>query len=137
MRFLPGYSLFDTTWDDFFNTSNDQTIDFMRTDVQENDGNYLLDMELPGYDKDNIQLSLKDGYLSIAATKQNVTEQKDAKGRVVRKERYTGNCQRSFYVGKNVREEDIQAKFENGELKVIVPKVNQIKADEKKYIPIQ
>ncbi len=121
MKFLPGFSLLDNAFDNFLDEPyalRKQT--FMKTDICEKDGKYVLDMELPGYQKDNITLSLKNGYLLVNASTSNNKEEKDDKGNVIRKERFSGSCSRSFYVGKQVKEEDIQAKFDNGELHIEV-----------------
>ena len=97
----------------------------------------MLDVERPGYDKDDISAELKDGYLTIMANKDQTIENKDEKSNYVRKERYTGSCQRSFYVGDDVKEEDIQAGFKDGILKIAVrkPELKEIK-DDRKLIPI-
>ena len=108
-----------------------------KTDVTEKDGNYLLDMELPGYGKEDIKIELKDGYLNVSASKNTSNEEKDDKGNVIRQERYTGSCSRSFYVGDGVKETDIKAKFENGELKIVVPVDAPKEVEEKKFIAIE
>ena len=121
---------------DFFGTSS-RMPQLMKTDVVEKDGQYMLDVELPGYDKNDISAELKDGYLTIMANKDQTIENKDEKSNYVRKERYTGSCQRSFYVGDDVKEEDIQAGFKDGILKIAVrkPELKEIK-DDRKLIPI-
>ncbi|MCI6629460.1 MAG: Hsp20/alpha crystallin family protein [Lachnospiraceae bacterium] len=121
---------------DFFDTSS-RMPQLMKTDVVEKDGQYMLDVELPGYDKNDISAELKDGYLTIMANKDQTIENKDEKSNYVRKERYTGSCQRSFYVGDDVKEEDIQAGFKDGILKIAVrkPELKEIK-DDRKLIPI-
>ena len=93
----------------------------MKTDVRETDNSYELDVDLPGFKKDEISLDIKDGYLTIAAQKGLDKDEQDKKGRVLRQERYAGACSRSFYVG-NVKPEDVKAKYEDGVLSVIVPK---------------
>lgn len=98
------------------------TEDFMKTDIREQDDGYVLDMELPGVKKENIQLSLKDGYLNVKTTDEHTSDEKDDKGTIIRKERYFGSMHRAFYVGDSLTEEDIKAKFENGVLTVTVPK---------------
>ena len=121
---------------DFFDTSS-RMPQLMKTDVVDKDGQYMLDVELPGYDKNDISAELKDGYLTIMANKDQTIENKDEKSNYVRKERYTGSCQRSFYVGEDVKEEDIQAGFKDGILKIAVrkPELKEIK-DDRKLIPI-
>lgn len=109
----------------------------MKTDVKELEDGFELEIDLPGYGKEDVTAELKDGYLTISASKKTEDEDKDAKGRYIRRERFYGSCSRSFYVGKQVTEEDIKARFENGILIVNVPKKeNQPKIEEKKYITI-
>ena len=108
----------------------------MKTDVHENDNGYEVDIDLPGFKKDEIGLSLLNGYLTVSAEKGVDKDEEDAKGRVIRRERYCGSMQRSFYVGKEVTEEDIKAKFEDGVLKLSVPK-KQAKLPERKTIMIE
>ena len=128
-----GENLFDDFMDGFaFPTAN-----VMKTDIKENDKGYELDVDLPGYKKEDVKAELKDGYLTISASNDNTKEEKDEDGKYIRKERYTGSVSRSFYVGKYVTEEDIHAKFENGILKLSVPKVDAPKVEENKYISIE
>ena len=95
----------------------------MKTDIRETETSYELDVDLPGFKKEDIQAHLKDGYLTITAQKgMERNEQEQKTGRYIRRERYTGSCSRSFYVGEQIREEDIEAKFENGILQISVPK---------------
>lgn len=135
MRFLPDLftDTLESMWHEPFSTKNS----YMRTDVREVDGNYLLDMELPGYKKEDIQLDLQDGYLTITAAKNNSHEEKDDKGNIIRQERYSGSCSRKFYVGNNIRKEDIRARFANGELNITLPKRDMNIAEEKHFIPIE
>ena len=139
MKFLPGLNLFDDAFDDKFFDPNftKKSSNIMKTDVTEKDGNYLLDMELPGYGKEDIKIELKDGYLNVSASKNTSNEEKDDKGNVIRQERYTGSCSHSFYVGDGVKETDIKAKFENGELKIVVPVDAPKEVEEKKFIAIE
>ena len=109
----------------------------MKTDVREHDDNYELVVDLPGFKKEEINLTLDDGYLSIAATKGLNKEEKDKEGKLIRQERYSGSMQRSFYVGENLSEDKIKAKFENGVLKLNIPKTNAQKLPEKKTIMIE
>jgi HSP20 family protein len=134
MKFLP---TFHSVFDDFFDDSfmNQNTLNTMRTDIVEKDNQYLLSMELPGYQKEDIQMELKDGYLLISASQNKNTEEKDEAGRIIRRERYSGSCSRQFYVG-DVHQEDIKASFENGELKITFPKNNIHQVENKTYIPI-
>lgn len=109
----------------------------MRTDVHEHDDGYELDMDLPGFKKDEITLSLEEGNLTITAAKGLDKDEKDKKGKLIRQERYAGTMQRSFYIGKNVPEEEIKAKFEDGVLKLFIPKAEEKKLSEKKTIMIE
>ena len=94
----------------------------MKTDVREEDNTYELDVDLPGFKKDEISVDLKNGYLTIGASKGLDRDQKDENGKYIRRERYAGVCSRSFYVGSSVRPEQIGAKYEDGILKLSVPK---------------
>ena len=94
----------------------------MKTDVREKEDSYELDMDLPGFKKEEIAVDLKNGYLTIAASKGLDKDQKDEEGKYIRRERYAGVCSRSFYVGTAVRPENIGAKYEDGILKLSVPK---------------
>ena len=137
-----GENLFDDFMDGFaFPTANwnyaKNTANVMKTDIKENDKGYELDVDLPGYKKEDVKAELKDGYLTISASNDNTKEEKDEDGKYIRKERYTGSVSRSFYVGKYVTEEDIHAKFENGILKLSVPKVDAPKVEQNKYIAIE
>lgn len=134
MKFLPTMNdIFDDLFYDPF--KNYTTVNAMRTDITEQDDHYLLDMELPGFKKENIQLELKDGYLYINADRDDNSEEKDDEGHIIRRERYSGSCSRSFYVG-DVQKEDIKASFDNGELKITIPKDTVKQVEEKKYISI-
>ena len=94
----------------------------MKTDVRETEDSYELDIDLPGFKKDEIKVDLKDGYLTISAAKGLDKDEKDKKGKYIRQERYAGACSRSFYVGDAVEPEDVSAKFEDGILTISVPK---------------
>ena len=99
-----------------------QVKDMMKTDIRDVDGNYELDIDLPGFKKDEIQAQISDGYLTIRASKGLDKDQKDDKGRYIRRERYCGECSRSFYIGDGITEKDVSAKFEDGILKLSIPK---------------
>lgn len=129
---MDGFAFPTANWNYAKNTAN-----VMKTDIKENDKGYELDVDLPGYKKEDVKAELKDGYLTISASNDNTKEEKDEDGKYIRKERYTGAVSRSFYVGKYVTEEDIHAKFENGILKLSVPKVDAPKVEENKYISIE
>ncbi|MCR5734325.1 MAG: Hsp20/alpha crystallin family protein [Lachnospiraceae bacterium] len=109
----------------------------MKTDVHEHEDAFEVDIDLPGFKKDEINIALEDGYLSVSAAKALDNDKKDKKGKVIRKERYSGSMQRSFYVGEAVTEEDIKAKFEDGVLKLDIPKKEVNKVPEKKFIAIE
>lgn len=133
------YNLLDEMFRDPFFTRpfENASSQIMKTDIHEKDGNYIIDMELPGYKKEDIRADLKDGYMTITATRNETKEEKDAKGNCIRKERYTGSCNRSFYVGEQVSQEDIKAAFKNGVLSLIVPKEAPKVIEEPKFIAIE
>lgn len=111
----------------------------MKTDVREHDGGYEVDIELPGFHKDEVHLSLENGYLNITAAKGLDKDEKDKKtGKLIRQERYAGSMSRSFYVGEDITEEDIKAKLEHGVLSLQIPKKEaKPQLPEKKYIAIE
>ena len=134
-----GDNLFDNFMDDMFPESGRKTFktmpSIMRTDIKETEDQYVLSVELPGFNKEDVKLSLKDGYLNISATAQDEEEEKD--GKFLRRERYTGAMTRSFYVGEDITEEDVKAKFGNGVLTLALPKEAPKKIEEPKYICIE
>lgn len=107
----------------------------MRTDVKEHENHYELDVDLPGFKKDEIKLSLDNGYLTVSAAK-GLEEKTEEKGKVLRQERFVGTLQRSFYVGSAIEAEEVGAKFENGVLGLCIPKKETKKLPEKKSISI-
>lgn len=109
----------------------------MKTDVREHEDGFEVVMDLPGFKKDEITLDLENGYLTVTAAKGLDQDEKDKKGKLIRQERYAGTMCRSFYVGENLTEEDIKAKFEDGVLKLNVPKKEAPKIPEKKSIMIE
>ena len=109
----------------------------MKTDVRETDTAYELDVDLPGFKKDEIQVQLENGYLTISASKGLDKDQKDKEGRYIRRERYTGQSSRSFYVGDSVAREDVTAKFEDGILRLTVPKKVHREIPQTNYIAIE
>ena len=111
----------------------------MKTDIKELEGGYELEMDLPGFTKDEITAELKDGYLTISASKGlDKDEQEKETGKYIRRERYAGACQRSFYVGEDITEQDIKAEFKHGILKLFVPKKEAApKVENKKYVAIE
>ncbi len=141
-----GESLFDD-WMDFpfrgFGTDVEKKLygknaaRVMKTDLKEHEDGYELSVDLPGFKKDQIQLQLNNGYLTVSADKSIEEEDKDKKGRLVHQERFSGSMSRSYYVGENLEEEDIKARFENGVLTLDFPKVEQKKLPERKTIQIE
>ena len=127
-----GENLFDEFFDDDFPMIPMRSIrnplygknakNLMKTDVRETDNTYELDIDLPGFKKDEVQLDLKDGYLTISAAKGLDKHQEDKKGKYIRQERYAGACSRSFFVGEEIEPRDVSAKFEDGILRVSLPK---------------
>ena len=109
----------------------------MKTDVKETDNAYELDIDLPGFKKEEVTAKLENGYLTISASTNKNNDEKDKDGRYIRRERYTGQCSRSFYVGSQVTQDQIKAKFENGILKLSIPKVEKQQVEQKKYISIE
>ena len=125
------FDLFDDVFgDSFFNEGASR---LMKTDIKEIDDGYEIEVDLPGYNKEDIQLEIDNGYLTVTAKKDEEDEEK----KYIHKERYIGECSRSFFVGKDVKEEDIKAKFKNGTLKLTVPKKDENAKSEKKNIPIE
>ena len=113
---------FDALFDAATAPVQKMTPTLMRTDIKETDGGYELVIDMPGFKKDDVQAELKDGYLTITAQTKTESEDKDEKGTYVRKERFSGKCSRTFYVGDDIEEGDIKAKFDNGTLQIDVPK---------------
>ena len=110
----------------------------MSTDVKETDNGYEVSINLPGFKKEDIKVELKDGYLMIQASTDTSKEDKDEKKKYIRKERYSGSCSRSFYVGNSVSESDIKAKFDNGVLTLDIPKVEKApEVEQKRYVEIE
>ena len=140
----------DNVFDDFFDFPfyddraekklyGHHAANLMKTDIQEHDDGYTLEMDLPGFKKEEIQVELNNGYMTISAAKGLDEDEKDKKsGKYIRRERYTGSCQRSFYVGEDVTEEDIKAEFKHGILKLFIPKKEAKPAvEQKKYVSIE
>lgn len=150
MNSIFGEDLFDDFFaDPFFSDNALRKVDrklyghnaknLMKTDVREHDGGYEVDIELPGFHKDEVHLSLENGYLNITAAKGLDKDEKDKKtGKLIRQERYAGSMSRSFYVGEDITEEDIKAKLEHGVLSLQIPKKEaKPQLPEKKYIAIE
>ena len=145
-----GENLFDDFFTPFYYDDKDEkkaekklyghrAQNLLRTDIKETKEGYELVVDVPGFKKDEVKVALKDGYLTVSAAKGLDEEEDDKKtGRYIRRERYAGACERSFYVGEDVKQEDIKAKFENGILSLSVPKpVEQKKVETSKRIAIE
>ena len=141
------FYLFDDDWmdfpfdRDFWGRKNPlygkHAKNMMKTDIREHDTGYELDVDLPGFKKDEINVDLENGYLTISAAKGLDKDEQDKKGKYIRRERYAGAMQRSFYVGDAVTQEDIKAKFEDGILKLSIPKKDAKAVETKKTIAIE
>ena len=130
------FDLFDEMFRDPFFEGSESKV--MKTDIKEKKDKYIIDIDLPGYEKEDIKMEISDGYLTVHASVNKEVDDEKEKGKYVRKERYVGECSRSFYVGENVKEEEIKSKFKNGTLTIEVPKKDDKKdLPEKKYIPIE
>lgn len=135
MKYMPrAYDLFDDMFEGFMPRLS---TDVMKTDVHEKDGYYNLDIELPGYDKSDISMSITDGNLIINAKHEYTNEEKDAKGNLIRSERSFGSCSRSFYVGNSMKAEDVKATFDKGILSIVVPTQKQKAIETSQTIQIQ
>ena len=138
-----GENLFNDDWMDFGFPEVDKALygkhanNVMKTDVKETDTGYEVDIDLPGLKKDEINAQLDNGYLTISAAKGLDKDEKDKKGKYIRKERYAGAMSRSFYVGEGITQEDIKAKYEDGILRLSVPKKEAKAVENKKYIAIE
>ena len=141
-----GENLFDElfnfpTADDFWGKRRFQngngTNAMMKTDVKEKENGYEVAIDLPGFKKEEVSAKLEDGYLTISAQKDVNNDEKGEDGKYIRRERYTGQCRRSFYVGEAVEEEEIKARFEDGILKLEIPKKDVKAVERKKYIAIE
>ena len=142
-----GESLFDDDWMDFpferefFGKKNPlygkHAKNMMKTDVRETENGYEVDIDLPGFKKDEINAKLENGYLTVSASKGLDKDEKDKEGKYIRQERYAGAMSRSFYVGEDVTQEDIKAKYENGILKLSLPKKEAKAVEQKRYIEIE
>ena len=140
-------NLFDEFFDDFPMPRDFRNVDRrlygknaareMKTDVHEHDDHFEVDIDLPGFKKEEITLTLENGYLTVGAAKGLDKDETTKKGKVIRRERYTGALQRSFYVGDALTEQDITARFENGVLSLNIPKAEARKVPEKKVIMIE
>ena len=130
------FDLFDEMFNDPFFTRSENKL--MKTDIKEKGDKYLLEVDLPGYEKENIKVEIEYGYLTVHASMNKNIDESEKDSKYVHKERYIGECSRSFYVGDEIKEEDIKASFKNGTLKIEIPKKDEKKlADNKKYIEIE
>ncbi len=133
--------LFEDQTINIFDSEVSSVPQMMRTDIQEKDGNYLLEIEIPGYSHENVQAELVDGLLTIIANKPVMSDQlekNENKRNYIRRERHTGGCKRSFYVGKKVKQEDIAAAFKDGVLSIIISNSDvSVDREERKLIPIK
>ena len=134
-----GDNLFDNFMDDMFPTVDRMPMktmpSIMKTDIKETEDQYVLSIDLPGFKKEDVKIHLKDGYLNVSA--ESKSEEEDNSGKYLRRERYTGSMTRSFYVGEELTEEDVKAKFGNGVLTLSLPKEAPKKIEEPKYIAIE
>ena len=128
-------------FDDFFDGAfgGYGRTDLMRTDIKDMDQEYEVTMNMPGVKKEDVKAELKDGYLTVKASVNSGNDEKDKEGKYIRRERYSGSCSRSFYVGEDVTQEEIKAKFEDGTLKLTIPKKEEKKpeVESTKYIAIE
>jgi HSP20 family protein len=135
------FDVFDDVFNDNFYRHNplygrrEQNV--MKTDVRETPNSYEVDVDLPGFKKDEVNVQLENGYLTISAGKQLSKDEKDKKGNYIRQERYEGSCSRSFYVGDDVKKEEITAKLEDGILRLSFPKKSQKEVEQSKFIEIE
>ncbi len=124
--------------DDLFEMPFSNRHDMMSTDVKETNDGYEVIMNLPGFSKEDVKGELKDGYLIVSASANRSNDEKDEDGKYICRERYSGSCSRSFYVGEEIKQEDIKAKFENGILHLQIPKKQPEKiVEQNKYIAIE
>lgn len=133
-----GFDLFDEMFKDPFFSRMDRQTAMMKTDIKEKDGDYLMEIDLPGFAKEDINAELQNGYMTITAKKDESKDTKDEDGNYIHRERYTGSCSRSFYVGEGITEEDIKASFKDGILRLAIPKEEPKRLeDQRKLISIE
>lgn len=136
MRFMPTRRNDFDLFDDVFNAPMFGGEHVMRTDISKKDGNYVLDVEMPGVKKEDIKISLYNGNLNISAEKNTSKEEKDEHGNIIHQERFSGTCSRSFYVGNSIHESDIKASFKDGVLTLTVPDEETKEVEQTKYISL-
>lgn len=142
--------LFNPYWDSDFDRSFNHALamrnpmgkrarNLMKTDVKETEGSYQLAVDLPGFKKDDVKVELKDGFLTIQASRSSNSDEKDKEGRYIRQERFTGSCYRSFYVGDEVKSDEVNAKFEDGILKLELPRkdVKKLPENDERLIEVK
>ncbi|MDO4340235.1 MAG: Hsp20/alpha crystallin family protein [Eubacteriales bacterium] len=133
----------ESLFDDFFTSPHykrsysSNVHEMMKTDIKDQGNVYEMTMSLPGVRKEDVKAELKDGYLTIQATSNSENNESADDGKYIRRERYMGTCSRSFYVGDEVKQEDIKAKFEDGTLHLTIPKKEEVVVDNKNYITIE
>ena len=135
MRFAP--EVRNRWFDNMFEPFGSMNNALMKTDIREKDGRYLLDINLAGYKKEDIKVSLYNGTLTVSADHTETKEEADAKGKIVSRERYSGSCKRSWYVGDAVKETDIRASYENGVLTVDIPSETKKEEPQVRQITIE
>lgn len=134
---------FDVPFEKLFNPEHNLLFsrngkNLMKMDVKEENNNYEVEMDLPGFKKEDVKVELDNGYLTVSAVKESDKENTTTEGIYLRRERYTGACARSLYVGNEIKQDDIKAKFENGTLSLKIPKIDETKTiPQNKYIAIE
>lgn len=126
------FDLFEDMFSDPFFERKEAKI--MKTDIKEKGNNYIIEVDLPGYDKENIEIEMENGYLKVTAKTNKDVDESDEK--YIHQERFYGECSRSFYVGNSIKEDDVKASFKNGILSLCIPKEEQKKLEEKRKIQI-
>ena len=130
----------DPFFNDFFDRpvrqhrGNYPVVNTMRSDIKEFEDSYQIDMQLPGYAKEEVEVSIKDGYLTVSANHEESKDEKDANGKYIRKECYRGSCERSFYVGDHITSENVKASFKDGMLTLTLPKQEALPKEERKQL---
>ncbi len=135
------FDVFDDVFKDSFGSRSPlygrREANIMKTDVRETEDSYEVDVDLPGFKKENVNIKLENGCMTISAAKQMSKDEKDKQGSFIRQERYEGSCSRSFYVGSDVKKEEISAKLEDGILRLTFPKKTQKEVEQSKFISIE
>lgn len=131
---IPRKNFFDEVFDDPMFSKKENKI--MKTDIQEKNGNYVFTIDVPGFEKEGINIDLENGYLTVSATMNKDVNDEKEDGKYIYKERYSGECSRSFYVGDSIKEEDVKASFKNGILTITVPVEKEPEQENKKRIQI-